>query len=100
MEPRPKEPRAVRLRVRVVPGARRAGVVGRHGDAWKVRVTAAPERGRANEAVASLLAARLGMSSRDVSVVSGATARDKVVELRGVSIEDVEHRLSEGKEQS
>ncbi|MGH3056063.1 MAG: DUF167 domain-containing protein, partial [Gaiellaceae bacterium] len=40
-----------RLRLRVSPGAGRTALVGRHGDAWKVRVTEAPERGRANEAV-------------------------------------------------
>ena len=45
-----------RLRVRVSPGAGRTALVGRHGDAWKVRVTEAPERGRANEAVLRLLA--------------------------------------------
>jgi len=45
-----------RLRLRVSPGARRAAVVGRQGDAWKVRVAEAPERGRANEAVLRLLA--------------------------------------------
>ena len=44
-----------RLRVRVSPGAGRTALVGRHGDAWKVRVTEAPERGRANEAVLRLI---------------------------------------------
>lgn len=91
------EPRTARLRVRVVPGARRDVVIGQHGDAWKVRVAAAPERGRANDAVTSLLASRLGIAARDVSVVAGMTARDKVVELRGLTIEEVERRLSAGK---
>jgi uncharacterized protein len=90
------EPRTARLRVRVVPGARRAGVVGLHGDAWKVRVTAPPEKGRANDAVAGLLASRLGIAPRDVSVVSGTTARDKIVELRGLTIEEAEQRLTRG----
>lgn len=87
-----------RLRVRVVPGARASGVVGRHGDAWKLRVTAAPERGRANEAVVRLLATRLGVSRRDVVVVSGTLTRDKVVEVRGVSADEAERRLAAGKE--
>ena len=89
------EPRPVRLRVRVMPGAKRTAIAGRHGEAWKVRVTAAPERGRANEAVVALLSTRLGLATRDVAVVAGASARDKVVELRGVSADEVERRLSQ-----
>jgi len=88
------EPRPVRLRVRVVPGAKSAAVVGRHGDAWKVRVTAPPERGRANNAVVELLSARLGLAPRHVAVVSGTSVRDKVVELRGVSAEEADRRLA------
>ncbi len=88
----------VRLRVRVTPGAKRAALVGRHGEAWKVRVTAPPERGRANDAVIDLLAARLGVAPADVTVVSGAGARDKVVELRGVSADEAERRLAAGAE--
>ena len=87
------EPRTARLRVRVTPGAKRAGIDGRHGDAWKLRVTAAPERGKANAALVDLLAAQLGLAPRDVVVVAGAGARDKVVELRGVSAGEAERRL-------
>ena len=85
---------SVRLRIRVVPGAKSAGIVGRHGDAWKVRVTAPPERGRANGAVVRLLAARLGIAPGDVEVVAGIAGRDKVVELAGLTLEDAERRLA------
>jgi len=83
-----------RLAVRVAPGAARPGVVGRYGDAWKVRVGAAPERGRANDAVIRLLAATAGLSERDVRIVSGHGARDKILELTGVSAEELERRLA------
>jgi hypothetical protein len=59
------------LRLRVVPGADRTGVVGRHGAAWKVRVSAPPERGRANDAVLDLLSDTLSLPRASVSLVSG-----------------------------
>ena len=51
-----------------------AGVVGRHGDAWKVRVAAPPERGRANDAVLDLLAETLAVPRASVTLVSGGGA--------------------------
>jgi uncharacterized protein (TIGR00251 family) len=88
------EPRSVRLRLRVSPGARRSGVVGRRGEAWKVRVAAPPERGRANDEVVDLLARSLDVPRPDVRVVSGAASRDKVVELSGLTLDEVERRLA------
>jgi hypothetical protein len=83
-----------RVRLRVAPGATRAGVVGRHGDAWKVRVTAPAESGRANNAVVRLLAETLELPRTAVTLVSGHSARDKIVELAGIEPEDLERRLS------
>ena len=88
------EARRTRLRLRVVPGATRAGLAGRHGDAWKVRVTAPPERGRANDAVLDLLAATLAVPRTSVSLVSGHGGRDKIVELTGISESELEGRLA------
>ena len=85
--------RPIKLRIRVVPGAKSTGVLGRYGDAWKVRVTAPPERGRANDAVAALLARCMGVERPAVQVVSGLGSRDKVVELVGLSREEAERRL-------
>jgi uncharacterized protein (TIGR00251 family) len=82
-----------RLRLRVSPGAMRTEIAGRHGDGWKVRVSAAPERGRANEAVVGLLAERLGVPRESLSVVAGVSSRDKVVELRGLGRDEAERRL-------
>jgi uncharacterized protein YggU (UPF0235/DUF167 family) len=83
-----------RLRLRVSPGARRAAVVGRQGDAWKVRVAEAPERGHANEAVLRLLADALTLPRTALTLVSGHGARDKIVELTGIGPGLIERRLS------
>ena len=85
---------ATRVRVRVAPGAARAGVVGRHGEGWKVRVAAAPEGGRANEAVVRLLAEALAVPRDTVTLVSGHAGRDKIVELSGLGPSQIERRLS------
>jgi uncharacterized protein (TIGR00251 family) len=87
-------PTTTRLRLRVAPGAARAAVVGRHGDAWKVRVAAAPERGRANEAVLALLADTLAVPRASVTLVSGAGSRNKIVELTGLTPDEIERRLA------
>lgn len=84
----------VRVNLRVSPGKSRSEVVGRHGDGWKVRVAAAPERGRANAAIVRLLAERLGVPRDAVSVVSGLGSRDKVVEIAGLDAATVARRLS------
>lgn len=81
------------LRLRVVPGAPRAGVVGRYGGGWKVRVTAPAESGKANEAVLRLLADTLGVPRRDLELTAGRTSRDKVVALDGLAGEVAESRL-------
>jgi len=88
------EPRSIRLNLRVSPGAGRSAVVGRHGDAWKLRVAAPPERGRANASVVSLLATSLEIGRPDVRIVSGAVSRDKVVEIVGLTLEEAERRLA------
>ena len=82
-----------RLALRVSPGSRTNAVVGRHGDAWKVRVSAPPEGGKANAAVVELLADILGVPARTISVVSGHGARDKLVELAGIAPDEIERRL-------
>ena len=85
---------AARVRLRVVPGAGASAIVGRHGDAWKIRVSAAPDRGEANAALVEVLAAALGVPPRAVRIVSGHGSRDKIVEVAGMGITDLEERLT------
>lgn len=91
-----------RVRLRVSPGANSAHVVGRHGEAWKVRVAAPAEGGRANEAVVRLLAETLSLPRDAVTLVSGHGTRDKIVQLIGLDSNQIERRLSSaaGKDQA
>ena len=81
------------LHVHVQPGAGRSAVVGRHGDALKVRVAAPPVEGRANEATRALLAEALGVAGGDVELTSGESSRSKRFRVRGVEPEDFDKRL-------
>ena len=85
---------STRLRLRVVPGAAKPGVVGRYGDAWKLRVAAAPEGGAANAAVIDLVARTLGVQPRAVRLVSGLGSRDKIVEVEGLGPDEAEACLA------
>lgn len=71
----------MRVAVRVRPGASRTRVGGRYGDALVVAVGARAVDGAATEAALAALAEALGVRRRHVALVTGATSRDKVVEV-------------------
>jgi uncharacterized protein len=73
------------IRVRLQPRAKRNEVVGERAGAVVVRVTAPPVDGRANAALCELIAERAGVPKSDVTVVHGASSRDKLVRVDGLS---------------
>jgi uncharacterized protein (TIGR00251 family) len=81
------------VRRHVPPGAGRTSVVGRKGDAVKVRVAAPPEGGRANDAVVALVAATFDVKLAQVTLVSGQSSRAKRVQIDGVAEAEVERLL-------
>lgn len=82
------------FQVRVLPRSRRDQVVGLHGDALKVRLTAPPVKGKANRALQEFLAGRLGVSRSAVEILSGHTSRHKRVRVRNVSADAVRALLT------
>jgi uncharacterized protein (TIGR00251 family) len=81
--------RGCRLLVKAVPGARRDEVAGVLGERLKVRVSAPPEDGRANEAIVGMLARALGVPVRSVAIVQGHTRAEKALVIAGVSAQRV-----------
>jgi len=84
-----------RVTVKVHPRAKRTGVTGRFGDAWKLDLAAPPVDGKANEECVRWFAERTGVARSQVRIVTGATGRTKVVEVEGVAQAELE-RLLEG----
>lgn len=83
------------LRVRVQPGASTEAIGGEYAGAVKLKVTAWPEKGKANRAVREFLAERLGVAKVDVRLVRGARSRDKIFAIDGIGKSELLRRLGE-----
>jgi uncharacterized protein len=77
------------LSVYVTPKSGRDELAGWRGNELHVRVTSAPEGGKANAAVCKLVAAGLGIPKSSVSVLRGETSRHKILEAKGADEVDV-----------
>jgi uncharacterized protein len=85
----------VTLAVRAQPNAKKNAILGEQASALKVAVSAPPEDGRANDAIVEVLRTWLGLKRSAVEIISGRTNRNKVILLRGVSIEGLQLKLTE-----
>ncbi|RLC82736.1 MAG: YggU family protein [Chloroflexi bacterium] len=88
-----KAERGAAFTVVVIPRAKRNEIVGRYGDAIKVKIAAPPEKGKANKELISFLSEKLGVEKSRLEIVAGATSRSKVVSVIGMSPQEVEERL-------
>ncbi len=75
---------AVSFPVRLQPRASKNEITGIREGAMRIRVTAPPVEGAANDALVALIASELGVARRSVTIVSGASSRNKVIEVTGV----------------
>lgn len=70
-----------RIRARIVTRAKENKIIKEPGGAWKLRVTAAPSGGKANEQVIELIAKEFATAKSNIEIVHGLTSRDKVIEV-------------------
>jgi uncharacterized protein (TIGR00251 family) len=82
------------ITVNVVPRASTDEIVGWREGMLRLRVTQPPQDGRANAAVAALLAAALGVRKSAVSIVAGHGSRQKRVAVAGLDRAEIERRLA------
>ncbi|NIO10558.1 MAG: YggU family protein [Anaerolineales bacterium] len=81
------------LRVTVQPNAPENQVVGFHGEALKVKVTAPPKEGKANQKLIEVLAERLGVKRSNIEIIRGQTSRNKVLRIWNVNPNAVRRAL-------
>ena len=81
------------ISVRVIPRSSKNSIEWDQGK-LKVRLTSPPIDGAANEALVALLAEQLALPKRQITIVRGASSRQKTVEITGATLEDVEQKLN------
>jgi uncharacterized protein (TIGR00251 family) len=93
--PRDEAPmEAVTLSVRIQPRASKNEITRMENGGLKIRLTAPPVNGAANEALVRFLADTLSVPKSQVEIVSGHTSRDKIVRISGVGKDDAERLLN------
>jgi len=83
-----------RVTVKVHPRARRSAINGRFGEAYKLDLAAPPVDGKANEECVRFFAELAGVPRARVRIVTGMTSRMKVVEVEGMSQDELERRMA------
>lgn len=82
------------LSVRAQPGAKRNAITGVHNGALRVSVTAAPDKGKANDAIINVLAESFQLAKSSITLLGGATSRQKTFLLQGVKLDLVKSLLA------
>ena len=85
--------RGVELPVRAIPGASRNEIGGSREGALLVRITTAPEKGKANRAIIDLLAEVLGLRKKDLELIRGQRHKNKCFLLQGAKLSGIDERL-------
>jgi hypothetical protein len=80
--------------VKVVPGSSRTAVCGLLEEMVKIKVSAAPEKGKANKCLIDFLAKQLSVKKNAVKIVSGKNSPVKSVQVSGISVEQLSDKLN------
>jgi uncharacterized protein (TIGR00251 family) len=80
----------VLLKAKVVPGSSKTSVAGVLDGMLKVKISAAPEKGKANQSLVKYLAKQLNVKNKNVTIVSGLTNPIKQIRIENISPEKLE----------
>jgi uncharacterized protein (TIGR00251 family) len=84
-----------RLEVKVTPNAGRNTVTGWRNGVLRVKIAAAPEKGKANQELINFLGRLLEVKKSDIFIVKGEASRNKLIEIKGINREEIIARIGE-----
>ena len=79
--------------VKVVPGSSRTAISGLLDGMVKVKVSAPPQKGKANDCLVDFLAKQLGVKTNTISIIAGRSSPIKKIQVLGLSAETVVEKL-------
>ena len=85
--------KGVVIKVKVQPKAQQDEILGIKGDRLRLRVKAPPQKGRANQACINLLAKVLSLNKKEIKLISGAKAREKMFFIQNMKLDDLKEKL-------
>jgi hypothetical protein len=85
----------VTFAIHVVPRSSKCELAGIQGDALKIRITASPVEGRANEACIRFLASLFNAKKTRIAIQAGHKSKNKLVSIAGLTSEDIRAALPE-----
>ena len=91
-----ENPDGVSFRIKVLPRSSRCEVAGMHGDALKIKITAPPVEGKANEELVRFLSKRLGVKAAQVTIAGGEYAHIKTIAVSGMTGQQLRDSLGRG----
>jgi uncharacterized protein (TIGR00251 family) len=83
----------INFQVKVVPASSKTCFEGLYGDMLKVKLSAAPEKGKANEALVDFIAEKLGIKKKFIKVVSGQTSKTKKIAVEQITAQEFLEKL-------
>jgi hypothetical protein len=82
--------------VKAVPGSSRTEITGIYNSMLKVRLAAAPEKGKANQALIKLLAEKLNVPKKEIAITAGLSSAVKQISIKNIKQEILYNILSSG----
>jgi uncharacterized protein (TIGR00251 family) len=89
-------PDGVIFSIRVVPRSSRCEITGIQNDALKLKITAPPVEGKANEECIRFLSDKLGVKKSRITIKAGHKSKNKTVSVSGITRQDVESIIPAG----
>ena len=86
-----------KVSIKVLPNAARNEILGLSGGVWRIKVAAAPDKGKANKELISFLSEVLELKRDDLCIFRGHTSHNKIISVTGLTQEEVISRFTRKK---